>query len=246
MHAMLAVLRRELGGYFATPVAYVFIVIFLVLSGWFTFAEGFGSFFARGQADLNGFFQFLPWLYLFLIPALSMRLWAEERRGGTIELLMTLPVPGWAAVVGKFLAAWLFTIIALVLTGTLWVTVDYLGEPDHSAILTSYIGSALLAGAFLSIGSTVSALTKSQIIAFVISVVVCLVLLLAGYPPVQGFITEAAPAWVAETVASLGFLTHFQDFSRGVVNLPAVFFFVSLMICLLIANTIIIDIKKAD
>lgn len=246
MHAMTAVLRRELGGYFATPVAYVFIVIFLVLSGWFTFAEGFGSFFLRGQADLSGFFQFLPWLYLFLIPALSMRLWAEERRGGTIELLMTLPVPTWAAVLGKFLAAWIFTVIALAFTAPLWVTVDYLGNPDHSAIATSYIGSALLAGAFLTIGGTISALTKSQIIAFVLSVVVCLLFLLAGYPPVQGFLSQNVPALVAQIVADLGFLTHFQDFSRGVVSLPAVFFFLSLMVALLMANTVVIDLRKAD
>ncbi len=178
-----SVLRRELGGYFATPVAYVFIVIFLILAGVATFQLG--GFFVRGQADLSPFFTFHPWLYLFLIPALSMRLWAEERRSGTIELLLTLPISPAGAVVGKYLAAWLFAGIALALTFPLWVTVNVLGDPDNGAIFTAYLGSLLMAGGFLAIGSAVSAATKSQVIAFVISVVLCFAMLLLGFSAVQ-------------------------------------------------------------
>lgn len=245
MNAMVSVLRRELGGYFATPVAYVFIVVFLVLCGVFTFAEGFGSFFERGRADLGGFFAYHPWLYLFLIPALSMRLWAEERRTGTIELLMTLPIPAWSAVVGKFLAAWGFTAIALALTFPIWVTVNVLGKPDNVAIGASYAGSLLMAGGFLAIGSAVSATTKNQVIAFVLSVVVCFAFLLAGYPQVLGFISGWAGPVAVEVVSGFGFLTRFQDFSRGVIDAPAVVFFASLIACLLGANVVIVEAGKA-
>lgn len=245
MAATAAILKRELGAYFATPVAYVFIIVFLALCGAFTFAEGLGSFFLRGQADLTGFFGFHPWLYLFLIPALSMRLWAEERRGGTIELLMTLPVPVWSAVVGKFLAAWIFTGIALALTFPLWITVNQLGDPDNGAIATSYLGSLLMAGGFLAIGSAVSAATKNQVIAFVISVVVCFVFLLAGLPAVLSYFSDWAPPVVTDTLASFGFLTQFQDFSRGVVNAGSIVFFASMIVCLLIANAVLVDAGKS-
>jgi len=242
---LIAVLKRELGAYFNTPVAYVFIIVFLVLCGVFTFAEGFGRFFERGQADLRVFFNFHPWLYLFLIPALSMRLWAEERRSGTIEMLMTLPVPAWAAVVGKYLAAWAFTGIALALTFPLWITVNQLGNPDNGAILTSYLGSLLMAGGFLAIGATISSLTKSQVIAFVLTVVVCFAFLLAALPPVQGVLDAWAPAWALETVASFSFLTQFEDFAKGVVNLPAVVFFASLIAALLGINIAVLDADRA-
>ena len=176
------ILRRELASYFATPLAYVFILIFLVLANAFTFYLG--DFYQRGQADLKPFFAFHPWLYLFLIPALSMRLWAEERKSGTIELLMTLPVRTWEAVLGKYLAAWLFTGVALALTFPIWITVNYLGSPDNGVIFASYLGSLLLAGGFLAVGSCMSALTRSQVVAFILGVVACFVLLLAGYPMV--------------------------------------------------------------
>lgn len=245
MGAAFSIFKRELAGYFATPVAYVFIVIFLVLTGVFTFAEELGSFYERGQADLQPFFGFHPWLYLFLIPAISMRLWAEERRGGTIELLLTLPVPTWAAVAGKFVAAWAFAGIALGLTFPLWITVNVLGEPDNGTIVTAYLGSLLMAGGFLAIGSCVSALTKSQVIAFVVTAVACFAMLLMAYPLVQGMLEGWAPPGLAETVASFSFLTRFESLSKGVVAARDLLYFVSLIGVALAANGIIIDLKKA-
>jgi len=242
---MLAVLKRELIGYFATPVAYVFIVVFLVLTGVFTFSEELGNFYNRGQADLVPFFTFHPWLYLFLIPAISMRLWAEERRSGTIELLMTLPVPPWAAVVGKFLAAWLFAGLALALTFPMWITVNVLGEPDNGAILTAYIGSFLMAGGFLAVGACISALTRSQPIAFVLTTVACFLLLLAGFPFVQDALAGWAPASVRDAIAGLSFLTRFSAISRGVIALPDLVFFLSLIAVALAANAVVVDLKKA-
>ena len=179
------IVKRELGAYFSTPLAYVFIVIFLALSGAMTFFMG--AFFERGQADLNSFFSFHPWLYLFLIPAISMRLWAEERKTGTIELLLTLPIPTWIIVIGKFLAAWAFIAIALGLTFPLWITVNYLGSPDNGVILASYIGSLVMAGGYLSIGSFLSAVTKNQVIAFILTAVVCFLFLMSGVELVQSF-----------------------------------------------------------
>jgi ABC-2 type transport system permease protein len=172
------IMRRELGGYFATPVAYVFLVIFLALSGAFTFYLG--NFFERGQADLQSFFTFVPWLYLFLIPAIAMRLWSEERRSGTIELFLTLPISMAEAVLGKFLAAWAFTGIALALTFPLWITVNILGNPDNGVILAGYVGSLLMAGGFLAIGACMSAITKSQVIAFVLSASICFLFTVSG------------------------------------------------------------------
>ncbi len=186
-----SIFKRELGGYFLTPVAYVFIVVFLVMTGFFTFNVA--GLFERGQADLRPFFEFHPWLYLFLIPAISMRLWAEERKTGTIELLMTLPLTMGEAVLGKFFAAWCFTGIALVLTFPTWLTVAYLGDPDHGVILASYLGSLLMAGGFLAIGSCISALTKNQVIAFIVSVVVCFLFMLSGFPAVLGFFSGWTP-----------------------------------------------------
>ena len=180
MSAITTVCKRELRSYFATPVAYVFIVIFLVLSSAFTFYLG--NFYERGQADLLPFFSFLPWLYLFLVPAVSMRLWSEERKSGTIELLLTLPITMWQAVMGKFLAAWLFIGIALALTFPLWITVNYLGDPDNGVIFASYLGAWLMAGAFLAIGSCISAATRNQVVAFILTVVVCFLLVMAGFP----------------------------------------------------------------
>lgn len=244
MGAMPSVLRRELAGYFSTPLAYVFIVVFLLLCGFFTFEIG--GFFESNQADMRALFGFLPWLYLFLVPALAMRLWAEERRSGTIELLMTLPVSAWEAVIGKYLAAWIFTSIALLFTVPLWVTVNVLGDPDNGAIVTGYLGAVLMAGGFLAIGSTVSALTKNQVIAFVLTVVACFLFMMLGLPRVLGVLSDVAPAWVVNTVSGFSFLTQFSDLQKGVVDLRAVVFFVTLIVCLLIANVIIIDTKKAD
>ncbi len=238
------IFKRELFGYFATPIAYVFIVIFLFLSGIFTFYLG--NFFERGQADLLPFFSFHPWLYLFLIPALAMRLWAEERKSGTIELLLTLPVTMAQAVLGKFLAAWAFTGIALALTFPMWITVNYLGNPDNGVILASYIGSLLMAGAFLAIGSCISAITKNQVIAFVITVVVCLAFILSGYPMVMDFFTGWAPQVIVDAVSSFGFITHFNAITKGVIDLRDLVYFISLIAFWLFANAILIGVKKAD
>jgi len=235
--------KRELKSYFATPVAYVFIVIFLAMTGAFTFFIG--NFFDRGRADLEPFFQFHPWLYLLLIPAISMRLWAEERKTGTIELLMTLPVTTTAAVLGKFLAAWGFTAIALTLTFPMWVTVNVLGNPDNGVIVASYIGSWLMAGAFLAIGSCVSAMTKNQVIAFIIAATVCFLFTMSGLDLVLNFFRLWAPELLVETVASMSFLTHFRAVMNGVIDIRDLIFFTSLITFWLFANVIIVDLKKS-
>jgi ABC-2 type transport system permease protein len=244
MRNVLAIFRRELKGYFATPVAYVFIVIFLFLTGIFTFYLG--GFYERGQADLEPFFRFHPWLYLFLIPAISMRLWSEERKTGTIELLMTLPITLGEAVLGKFLAAWCFTAIALVLTFPIWLTVNYLGEPDNTVILFGYLGSLLMAGGFLAIGSCISALTKNQVIAFVISVVICFMMILSGYPVVLDFFRAWAPQAVVDAISSFSFLTHFDSIKKGVIDARDILYFGTLIAFWLYANTLAINVKKAS
>jgi len=239
-----AIMKRELYGYFTTPVAYVFIVIFLFLTGVFTFYLG--SFYERAQADLDPFFRFHPWLYLFLIPAIAMRLWSEERKSGTIELLMTLPVSITEAVIGKFLAAWCFTSIALVLTFPVWVTVNYLGNPDNTVIVASYLGSLLMAGGFLAIGSCISALSKSQVIAFVISVVICFLFILSGFPLVLDFFQSWAPHELVNAIASFSFLTHFDSIKKGVIDLRDIIYFGILISFWLYANVVVIDSRKAS
>lgn len=243
MRNTLVIARRELGAYFATPVAYVFIVIFLFLTGTFTFYVG--SFYERGQADLVPFFQFHPWLYLFLMPAISMRLWSEERKTGTVELLMTLPVTLGAAVLGKFLAAWAFTAIALALTFPMWLTVAHLGDPDHTVILASYLGSFLMAGGFLAIGACISALTRNQVIAFVVSLVVCFCFVVSGYPIVLDFFKGWAPQPIVEAIASFSFLTHYSSIMKGVIDLRDVVYFAALIAFWLYANTVAIELEKA-
>ncbi|MEJ2534437.1 MAG: ABC transporter permease subunit [Gammaproteobacteria bacterium] len=244
MGEVMNVLRRELAGYFATPVAYVFIVIFLVMTGVFTFYLG--SFYERGIADLDPFFRFHPWLYLFLVPAISMRLWAEERRSGTIELLLTLPLTLAQAVVGKFLAAWLFLGVSLALTVPIWLTVNYLGDPDNGAILAAYLGSWLMAGGMLAIGSCMSALTRNQVIAFILSVVVCFLFLLSGLPMVTDLFTGWAPQVLVDAVAGLSFLSHFADISRGVIDLRDLVYFALVIAFWLLANIVVLDLKKGE
>lgn len=243
MREMLAVFKRELRGYFATPLAYVFIIIFLFCTGAFAFYLG--GYFEQGQANLKAFFDFHPWLYLFLVPAVAMRLWAEERRVGTIELLLSLPVPLWSAVLGKFLAAWVFIGIALALTFPMWLTVSYLGDPDHGVILASYIGSFLMAGGYLAIGSCLSAITRNQVIAFVVAVVVCFLFTVSGLPIVIDFFAAWAPQAVITTIASFSFLTHFQAITQGVIDLRDFVYFASLMGVWLVATSVIVDMKKA-
>lgn len=244
MNIIHALFRRELSSYFATPVAYVFIVIFLVLMGTFTFYLG--GFYEQGQADLRPFFNFHPWLYLFLVPAISMRLWAEERKSGSVELLMTLPITALQAVLGKYLAAWTFTGIALALTFPIWITVNYLGDPDNGTILAAYIGSFLMAGGFLAIGSCLSAFTRNQVIAFVISIVVCFGFLLSGFPMVLDVFRGWLPQVIVDAIASLSFLTHFTNISRGVIDFRDLVYFGLLIGTFLYANTIILQWKQAD
>ncbi len=244
MSAVRALFKREFQSYFATPVAYVFIVIFLVLMGTFTFQLG--GFYEQGQADLRAFFSFHPWLYLFLIPSIAMRLWAEERKTGSIEMLLTLPITPWQAVLGKYLAAWAFTAIALALTFPVWLTVNYLGDPDNGVILAAYIGSLLMAGGFLSIGACLSAFTRNQVIAFVLSVVVCFGFLLSGFPFVLNLFSGWAPQVFIDGIASLSFLTHFSNISRGVIDIRDLVYFGLLIGAFLTANTIVLQWKQAD
>ncbi len=244
MGMTLIIARRELAAYFATPLAYVFVLIFLMLSGAFTFYLG--GFYERGQADLVAFFSFHPWLYLFLVPALAMRLWAEERKSGTIELLLTLPISRLQAVIGKFLAAWLFTGLALVLTFPLWITVNVLGSPDNGVILASYAGSWLMAAGFIAIGSCMSALTRNQVIAFILTAVVCLLFILSGFPLVLDTVSAWAPRTVVDAVASMSFLTRFNSVARGVIGLQDLLFFVALTVVWLVATTVVIELKQAD
>lgn len=244
MRNLTTIMRRELASYFATPVAYVFIVIFLALSSTLTFQLG--GFYDRGQADLAPFFNFHPWLYLFLIPALSMRLWAEERMSGSIELLMTQPITLWDAVLGKFFAAWLFSGIALALTFPMWITVNYLGDPDNGAIFAAYLGSFLLAGGFLAIGSCMSALTRNQVIAFVLSVVVCFLFVVAGFPLVLDWFSGWAPQMFVDAIASFSFLTHFESIAKGVLDIRDLLFFAMLAGFFLFATAIALDLRKAE
>jgi len=244
MNNIRAIFKREFAAYFATPVAYVFIVIFLFLMGVFTFYIG--AFYERNQADLEPFFRFHPWLYLFLIPAIAMRLWSEERKTGTIELLMTLPIPPYQAVTGKFLAAWCFTAVALVLTFPMWITVNYLGTPDNTVILASYIGSLLMAGGFLAIGSCISGITKNQVIAFVVSVVICFLFLLSGFPLVLDFFRGWAPQAVVNAIASFSFLTHFESIKKGVIDIRDLIYFLALISFWLYVNVVVIEAKKAS
>ncbi|MDO9624328.1 ABC transporter permease subunit [Pseudomonas sp.] len=244
MRQLPVLFKRELASYFSTPLAYVFIVIFLVLSGVFTFYMG--GFFESGQANLAPFFGFHPWLYLFLVPAIAMRLWAEERKSGTIELLMTLPITRFEAVTGKFLAAWAFAGLALLLTFPMIITVNYLGEPDNGAIVTGYIGSWLLAGAYLAIGSCMSALAKNQVIAFILAVSVCFLFIVSGFPMVLDGFSGWAPQWLIDAVASLSFLTRFDAISKGVIDLRDLLYFLTLIAAWLAATAVVIDLKKAD
>ena len=242
MRGIRVIAGRELASYFATPLAYVFILIFLVLSGVFTVYMG--NFYEREQADLGPFFNFHPWLYLFLVPAIAMRLWSEERKSGSIELLLTLPITRFEAVMGKFLAAWLFAGLALALTFPLWLTVNYLGEPDNGVIVASYIGSWLMAGSFLAVGSCMSAVSKSQVIAFILTAAVCLVFVLAGFPMVLNVFKDWLPLLLVDTVASLSFMTHFGAITKGVLGLNDLLYFVSVIGVWLLATTVVVEMKQ--
>lgn len=240
---ILSIAKREVTGYFASPVAYVFIVIFLLLAGFFTFMVA--GFFGRGQANLLAFFAWHPWLYLFLVPAVGMRMWSEERRLGTIELLLTMPITPWQAIVGKFLASWLVLALALALTFPIVITVNYLGNPDNGVILASYIGSLLLCGAYLSISAMTSAMTRNQVVSFIVSVVLCLFLILAGWPPVTNLLTEWASPWLVETIAAFSVMTHFESIQKGVIDSRDVVFFLSVIAFCLFTTSVIIRAHRA-
>ncbi|MFT4887792.1 MAG: ABC-2 type transport system permease protein [Pseudohongiellaceae bacterium] len=238
------IFKRELMGYFATPLAYIFIVIFLIANGIFTFELG--GFFLRGQADLLPFFGFHPWLYLFMIPAIAMSLWADERKTGTIELLMTLPIKLSDAVIGKFLAAWVLTGIALALTFPVWITVNYLGDPDNGVIFAAYIGSWLMAGGFLSIGSCMSACTKNSVIAFILTVSICFIFVIMGSPILLNAFPDWLPQFLVDAFSAMGFLTHFDSISKGVLDIRDMLFFTVFIGAWLTASAIVIEIKKAN
>ncbi len=244
MGNILTIAKRELKAYFGTPIAYVFLAIFVALTGVFTFFIG--DFLGRGVADLQPFFQYHPWLYLMLVPAISMRLWAEERKSGTIELLMTLPVTTTEVVIGKWLAGWVFLGLALVLTFPIWITVNVLGDPDNGVIAASYVGSFMVAGAFLAIGACMSALTRNQVIAFVLAAVVCFLFVMGG----SGMVLDAAagvlPDVVVQAIGNMSAMVHFDNIARGTLDVSDLTYFVSLTVFWLFANVLTIELKKAD
>ena len=242
MSPVSAVMRRELRSFFVTPMAYVFLVIFLVLAGILTFYTG--DFYERGQADLQPFFVVHPWLYLILVPAVTMRMWAEEAKGGTLELLLTLPLTLWQAMLGKFLAAWLFIGLALALTFPIWLTVNYLGSPDNGVVFAGYLGSWLMAGSFVAIGACLSALTRSQVVAFVLTATVCVLLILAGQPQVLDFFSGALPRRLINALAYLSMLRHFEAIARGVLDLRDLAYFVLSTVGWLIAGVLLLELKR--
>jgi ABC-2 type transport system permease protein len=238
MKSIWTITKRELAGYFNSPVAYVFLVIFLLMTAAFTFLIG--QFMDRNQATLQAFFMWHPWIYLFLVPAVGMRLWSEERRQGTMELLLTLPISLWHCIIGKFLASWIFLTLALVMTFPIWITVNYLGDPDNSVIVASYIGSFFLAGAYLSITSMTSALTRNQVISFILSVVICLFLVLCGWPPVTDVVETLAPRSIVEFVAAFSVMPGIEQFNNGQIDSRAVIYFLSVIGFPLFATSVII------
>jgi ABC-2 type transport system permease protein len=243
MSPTMAVMRRELRSYFVTPVAYVFLVIFLVLAGILTFYAG--DFYDREIADLQPFFVMHPWLYLILVPAVSMRMWAEEAKSGTLELLLTLPMTLWQAMLGKFLAAWFFVGLALLLTFPIWITVNYLGSPDNGIIIAGYIGSWLMAGAFLSIGACLSTLTSSQVVAFILTAVVCVLLILVGQAEVMDFFQGALPRKLVNGVAHLSMLRHYEAIARGVLDVRDIIYFLLTIAAWLTAGVLVLDLKRS-
>lgn len=242
MKSLLAVYRRELLSYLTTPLAYVFVAVFLIAIGAFTFQVG--QFFKLGRADLSAFFAFHPWLFMVFLPAIAMRLWSDEARSGAIELLLTLPAPTWALVVGKFLAAWTIAAIALVLTTPLWITVNYLGNPDNAAIFVGYLASLLMAGAYIAIGAAMSALTATQVVAFVLSVLVCFVLTALGLPLVLDFLKGLLGGGLAEGLSGLSILQHFDSAQRGVIELRSFYYFASLIALSLAGAALAVDSRR--
>jgi len=243
MGNIITIAKRELRGYFSSPVAFVFIVIFLMLSGFFTFMVA--GFFERGEANLQAFFAWHPWLYLFLVPAVGMRMWSEERRLGTIELLLTMPITPWQAIVGKFLASWIVVALALALTFPVVLTVNYLGSPDNGIILGGYIGSLLMAGSYLAISAMTSAITRNQVVSFIVAVVISLFLILAGYPPVTNMLVTWASSWLVDGIAAFSVMTHFESIQKGVLDSRDILYFLSVIVFCLFNTSIIIRAHRA-
>ncbi|WP_136360576.1 ABC transporter permease [Desulfatibacillum aliphaticivorans] len=240
-----AIMARELRGYFGSPLAYVLIVIFLLLNGFFTFFIS--GFYEMEQADLrDAFFRWHPWLFLVLVPAVAMRLWAEERRQGTMELILTLPITLGEAILGKFLAAWFFIAVSMILTFPLVLTTAYLGDPDLGAIFCGYVGSILLGGAYLSVGSMTSAITRNQVISFVAAAMICLFLVLAGYPPVTDPLADWVPKWIVDIVAGFSVMTHYQSMQKGVIDFRDLLYYGSLMFFMLFANGVILQARRSS
>lgn len=242
--AVMAIYRKELMHYFGTPLAYIFLSVFVIVLGFASFEVG--GFYRREQADLVVFFMFHPWLYLILVPPLAMRLWAEERQSGTLELLMTLPLTTLDAVLAKFLAAWTFVALALILTVPMWLTVNYLGDPDNGIILAAYIGSWLLSGAFIALGSFMSACTRNQVVAFVLTFVACLLFLLLGFGPVVGALNQWLPSVVVDALSSMSLLTHFQAIARGVLDIRDLLYLLLFTCVGLLATAWVLEWKKAE
>jgi gliding motility-associated transport system permease protein len=240
---VITVAKRELSGYFASPIAFVFIVIFLLLSGFLTFIVA--GFFENGEASLATFFIWLPWLYLFLVPAVGMRMWSEERRLGTIELLLTMPIAAWQAIAGKFLASWAVITLALLLTFPFVLTVNYLGHPDNGVIFAGYLGSLLMAGAYLAVSAMTSAITRNQVISFILSVVVLLFLILAGWTPVVNLLEQWAPRWLVNTISSFSVTTHFVSIQKGVIDSRDILFFISVTVFALFTTSVILHAHRS-
>jgi ABC-2 type transport system permease protein len=240
---VMTIAKRELGGYFASPIAFVFIVIFLLLSGFFTFMVA--GFFENGEATLTTFFVWLPWLYLFLVPAVGMRMWSEERRLGTIELLLTMPIAAWQAILGKFLASWAVIALAVLLTFPFAMTVNFLGHPDNGVIFASYLGSLLMAGAYLAISAMTSALTRNQVISFILSVVLLLFLIVAGWTPVVNLLGQWAPQWLINILSTFSVMTHFASIQNGVIDSRDILFFLSVIVFALFTTSVILHSHRA-
>jgi ABC-2 type transport system permease protein len=243
MYNIWAIFNREFKNYFITPIAYVFIAIFLLMNGIFTFYVG--SFFQRGIADLVPFFSSHPWIYMIFIPAITMRLWAEEKKQGTEELLFTLPITTIQAIIAKLLAAWCFIIIALLLTFPMVFAVNYLGNPDNGVILAGYLGSALMAGAFIAIGSCISATTSNQVIAFVGSFLVSMLFNVTGFPMVIDYLSKILPGNMIEIIQGFSFVTNFDVIIKGLLDVKVLVYFASIMLAWMVANVIILEINKA-
>ena len=244
MKQFIPIFKRELFGYYRSPVAYVFMIIFLLASMGFMFFIG--NFYESNQASLDSFFMYLPWLYLVLVPAVGMRLWAEERKTGTIELLFTLPVTMFEAVLAKFAASWVFMLVALALTFPVILTVNYLGDPDNGVILSGYLGSALMAGSFLAISCWTSSMTKNQVVSFILSVIICFVMVLLGWGVFTNMMVDIFPTWLIDLISSFGFMTHFSAISRGLIDTRDILYFVSVIVVALTLNTITLETKKAS